>query len=156
LDEDCYSPRMRYSFASLDSPSRDGYVRLPERALAQLHLVHIDSGLDEGLLEELRADHVDAVSAGYTEWQRTQLPGSAYVTVGWDWYLDRASGALLIAWGDVRSNVMCINDDGTDIGMQGTVQLLLRRVAALNWPTAVASAVSTATSAFVIQRRTLQ
>ncbi|MEA3119178.1 MAG: hypothetical protein QOI13_2448 [Paraburkholderia sp.] len=132
---------MRPSFATFDTPSRDGYVRLPEQALGHLQLVHIDSGLDEGLLEELRAEDIDAVNAGYTEWQRTQRPGAAHVSVGWDWYLDRASGVLLIASNDVRSNVMCVDQHGIDMGMTHTAQLLLRRLAGLNWPNTVAHAI---------------
>lgn len=129
---------MRQTNTLLASPSRDGYVRLPEQALDHLQLTHVDSGLDEGLLEELRADGVDAVSAGYTEWQRVRAPGRAHVTVGWDWYVDRASSALVIAWGDVRSNVMCVDARGTDLGMTRTAQLLMRRLAQLNWPNVVA------------------
>jgi len=129
---------MRQTNTLLAGPSRDGYVRLPEQALDHLQLVHVDSGLDEGLLEELRADAVDAVSAGYTEWQRARAPGRAHVTVGWDWYVARASGALVIAWGDVRSNVRCVHTRGTDLGMPRTAQLLMRRLAQLNWPNAVA------------------
>ena len=132
---------MRHTNTLLASPSRDGYVRLPEQALDQLQLVHVDSGLDEGLLEELRADAVDAVSAGYTEWQRACAPGRAHVTVGWDWYVDRTSGALIIAGGDVRSNLMCVDAEGTDIGMARTAQRLMRRLAQLNWPNAVARVV---------------
>lgn len=129
---------MRPSSALLQNPCADGYVRLPERALAELQLEHVDSGLDEALLADLRADAVDAVSAGYTEWQRPRHPGTAYLTVGWDWYLDRASGALLVAWGDVRSNIMCIDARGADVGMRTTAHMLIRRLAQINWPNAVA------------------
>jgi hypothetical protein len=134
---------MRPSSVSLDNASRDGYVRLPEQALGHLQLVHVDSGLDEGLLEELRAEDIDAVNAGYTEWQRMHAPGGAHVSVGWDWYLDRASGVLLIAWSDVRSNVMCVDQHGIDMGMTRTAQLLIRRLAGLNWPNTVARAMVT-------------
>lgn len=129
---------MRQPSPLLPNAHADGYVRLPEYALAELDLVHVDSALDPALLEELRAEGVDASSAGYTEWQRTRGPGSPYVTLGWDWYADRASGALLIAWGDIRSNVMCVDPGGADIGMARTAQALLRRVAGLNWPNTVA------------------
>jgi Domain of unknown function (DUF4902) len=128
---------MKPSSALLSSPSADGYVRFPERALGDLQLVHVDSGIDEALLADLRADDIDAVRAGYTEWQRMRRPGVAHVTVGWDWYLDGASGALLIAWGDVRSNIMCVDRSGFDIGMERTAQALVRRLAELNWPNAV-------------------
>ncbi len=118
----------------------DGYVRLQERALAELRLVHVDSALDGGLLDELHAEGVDADVAGYTEWQHARSPGTAHVTLGWDWYVDRASGALLVAWGDIRSNVMCVDPRGLDLGMARTASALLRRVAGLNWPNAVAQA----------------
>lgn len=131
---------MRHPSTIPSSPGLDGYVRLPEQALAELQLVHISSALDEGLLEELRAEGIDACSAGYTEWQRARGPGAAHVTLGWDWYVDRASGALIVAWGDIRSNVMCVDPRGLDLGMVHTTRALLRRVAGLNWPNAVARA----------------
>lgn len=129
---------MKHTSVLLDGPSRDGYVRLPEQALAGLQLVHVDSGIDDGLLDELRADDIDAVSAGYTEWQRVYTPGCPHISVGWDWYLDRKSSALVIACSDVRSNIMCIDRRGTDLGMARTAQMLIRRLAELNWPNAVA------------------
>ncbi|WP_116141049.1 DUF4902 domain-containing protein [Trinickia diaoshuihuensis] len=131
---------MRHPSATLPSLHVDGYVRLQECALAGLHFVHVDSALDDGLLAELRAEGVDASTAGYTEWQRPRAPGAVHVTLGWDWYVDRASGALLVAWSDIRSNVMCIDTNGVDMGMSHTAQALLRRVAGLNWPNAVAQA----------------
>jgi hypothetical protein len=131
---------MKLTSAVLHSPSPDGYVRLPERALAELQLVHVYSAIDEALLADLRACAIDAVHAGYTEWQRMRRPGVAYLSVGWDWYLDGASGALLIAWGDVRSNIMGVDRLGSDTGMARTAQALIRRLAQLNWPATVASA----------------
>ncbi|WP_323121209.1 DUF4902 domain-containing protein [Burkholderia alba] len=121
-------------------PSADGYVRMPEHALAELALVHVSSGLDASLLVELRTCAVDARLAGYTEWERALRAGAAHITVGWDWYLDKATGAIVIAWGDVRSNVMGVDRYGADIGMEPTATALLRRLAQLNWPTAVAAA----------------
>lgn len=131
---------MRLPSTTLPGSYVDGYVRMQECALAALQLVHVDSALDRELLAELRAEGVDASSAGYTEWQRARSASTPLVTLGWDWYVDRASGALLIAWGDIRSNVMCTDPRGLDLGMAHTAQVLLRRVAALNWPNAVAQA----------------
>ncbi len=125
---------------TLPGPHVDGYVRLQECALAALQLVHVDSALDRDLLAELRAEGVNASTAGYTEWQRVRGAGTPHVTLGWDWYVDCASGALLVAWGDIRSNVMCTDPRGLDLGMAYTAQAFLRRVAALNWPNAVAQA----------------
>lgn len=132
---------MRHLSTLLPTPHVDGYVRMPEAALSDLELAHVDSALDRDLLEDLRAEGVDASTAGYTEWQHSGTPGGqAYVTLGWDWYVDRASGALLVAWGDIRSNVMCVDPRGLDLGMARTAQALLRRVAGLNWPNPVAQA----------------
>jgi Domain of unknown function (DUF4902) len=123
-----------------DNPSREGYVRISEQALSHLQLVHLESRLDDDLLHELRAENVMR--------SRPVIPSGSVCTglaqhtcqVSWDWYLERASGALLIAWGDVRSNVMCVDVQGADIGMAGTARLLARRLARLNRPRAVALA----------------
>ncbi|CAB3762060.1 hypothetical protein GQ57_09795 [Burkholderia sp. MSh2] len=121
-------------------PSPDGYVRLSESALAALALDHVASGLDASLLAELRDNAIDARIAGYTEWHRAARAGVAYVTVGWDWYLERATGTFVIAGGDVRSNVMAVDAAGADIGMFRTAAALAARLACIDWPAAVASA----------------
>ncbi|AOK31712.1 MULTISPECIES: DUF4902 domain-containing protein [Burkholderia] len=122
-------------------PSTDGYVRLPIQALAGLELVHVSSGLDSELLAELRTSAIDARVAGYTEWERPPSAGAPHLTFGWDWYIDGATHAFVIAWGDVRSNVMGIDQNGLDIGMAFTAAELSRRLAQLNWQTVVASAI---------------
>ena len=129
---------MKHVFELPQRPCPDGYVRLTEHALAELQLEHLDSGPDDALLAGLRAAAIDAVSAGYTEWQRAHHPGAPYLSVSWDWYLERTSGALLVAWGDVRSNIMCVDACGADIGMKATARVLMRRLAGLNWPNIVA------------------
>ncbi|MDN7863484.1 DUF4902 domain-containing protein [Burkholderia multivorans] len=122
-------------------PSPDGYVRLSESALAALALDHVASGLDPALLAELRDSAIDARLAGYTEWQRPTGPGVAYVTVGWDWYLERASGTFVIVDGDVRSNAMGVDASGADIGMRGTAAALAARLASVDWAAVVAAAI---------------
>jgi hypothetical protein len=92
----------------------DGYVRVPKHTLSELEPVHRSSGVDDGLLAQLRDDVTNALSAGYTEWQSASDRGSPHLSIGWDWYLDGASGALLIAGGDVRSNIMGVNRLGGD------------------------------------------
>ncbi|AFQ50140.1 DUF4902 domain-containing protein [Burkholderia cepacia] len=121
------------------SPSPDGYVRLSESALAALALDHVASGVDASLLAELRDNTIDARLAGYTEWQRPASAGVAYLTVGWDWYLERATGTFVIAGGDVRSNIMAVDATGADLGMFRTAAVLATRLACIDWPAAVAS-----------------
>ncbi|MBI0329989.1 DUF4902 domain-containing protein [Burkholderia plantarii] len=124
------------------SPSPDGYVRLPLHAFAGLELVHITSGLDPGLADELRGDGLVPDIAGFTEWQRPASPGFAHLTVGWDWYFEPDSGCFRIAWDDVRSNLMGVDRFGTDIGMQATASALACRLATLDWAIAVTRALA--------------
>ena len=123
-------------------PQSDGYVRVPEHTLSELELVHLSSGVDDGLLAQLRDDVTNALSAGYTEWQSPSGRGSPHLSIGWDWYLGGASGALLIAGGDVRSNIMGVNRLGCDVGMENTAQALRCGLARLNWACTVALATS--------------
>lgn len=126
------------------SSSSDGYVRIPELMLARLTLTHVSSGIDEGLLADLRADAIDAIDAGYTEWQGAIHPLTSQVSVGWDWYIDGTSGAFLIAWGDVRSNLMGVDRAGTDLGMVRTAKMIEHRLRDLNWSNQVAATVARA------------
>ncbi|WP_144152497.1 DUF4902 domain-containing protein [Paraburkholderia sp. BCC1885] len=120
----------------------DGYVRVPEFMLTRLTLAHVSSGIDEGLLADLRADAIDALDAGYTEWQGVIPPLTPQVSVGWDWYIDATSGAFLIAWGDVRSNLMGVDRSGTDLGMDCSARALVHRLMHLNWSHPVAANVA--------------
>lgn len=121
-------------------PTPDGYVRLSESALAALALDPVASGLDASLLAELRGSAVDARVAGYPEWHRPARAGVAYLTVGWDGYPEHATGTFVIAGGDVRSNIMAIDATGADLGMFRTAAVLAARLAYIDWPAAVASA----------------
>ncbi|WP_110418201.1 DUF4902 domain-containing protein [Burkholderia vietnamiensis] len=123
------------------SPSPDGYVRLSASALAALALDHVASGLDASLLDELREGGIAARLAGYTDWHRPAGVGVAYLTVGWDWYLDRATSPFVIAYGDVRSNILAVDATGADLGMFRTAAALATRLTDLDWAAAVAASV---------------
>lgn len=130
-------PPLHFHFAS-----PDGYIRVPEAMLNRLTLAHVSSGIDAQLLADLRADAIEAFNAGYTEWQGAIHPLTSHFSVGWDWYIERTSGAFLIAWDDVRSNLMGVDRSGTDLGMACTAQALIRRLIHLNWSHAVAATVA--------------
>ncbi|MEW6339386.1 MAG: DUF4902 domain-containing protein [Pseudomonadota bacterium] len=130
-------PALRFHF-----PSSDGYIRVPELMLNRVTLAHVSSGIDTELLAHLRADAIEAFNAGYTEWRGAIHPFTSHISVGWDWYIERTSGAFLIAWGDVRSNLMGVDRSGTDMGMACTAQALIRRLIRLNWSHTVAATVA--------------
>ncbi|WP_165093766.1 MULTISPECIES: DUF4902 domain-containing protein [unclassified Caballeronia] len=119
----------------------DGYVRIAEQTLSVLKLAHVMSGFDDELLAELRAAKCDAVGAGYTEWQTT-FQEASQISVGWDWYVDRTLGILMVVNGDVRSNVMGTDCFGSDIGMTNTAASLRLGLGRLNWTNVVAVAMS--------------
>jgi hypothetical protein len=133
---------MKLSALRFQLPSSDGYIRVPEAMLSRLTLAHVSSGLDAELLADLRADAIEAFNAGYTEWQGAIHPLTSHFSVAWDWYIERTSGAFLIAWGDVRSNLMGVDRSGTDLGMVCTAQALIRRLIRLNWSHTVAATVA--------------
>lgn len=116
----------------------DGYIRLPRRALDQIRLVHLVSGLDE----EERTGAMGAVHSdisGYTEWATTSAPA---VSVGWDWHIDTLSRPVSAACRDIpRSNVMLVDEQGRDIGPDHTARCLQRLVEALEWKPVVLDAI---------------
>jgi hypothetical protein len=135
---------MTHSPMVLNSSFPDGYVRVPEFMFARMTLIHVSSGIDEGLLTDLRADAVDALDAGYTEWQGAIPPLTPQMSIGWDWYIEATSGAFLIAWNDVRSNLMGVDRSGTDLGMVSTAKALVHRIMHLNWSHPVSANVAVA------------
>ena len=59
---------------------------------------------------------------GYTEWVSTETPA---ITIGWDWRLSASKGAAsCLRFGEVRSNVMLMDDQGRDLGPPDPVALL--------------------------------
>ncbi|MBN3727494.1 DUF4902 domain-containing protein [Burkholderia sp. Ac-20379] len=124
------------------APSADGYVRLPLHAFASLAFEHVASGLDPTLSAELRAEGLPAEFAGFTEWRRAASPGFALLTIGWDWYREPAAGRCLIAWDDVRSNLMGVDRFGADIGMHATASALVTCLSTFDWATTVTGALA--------------
>jgi hypothetical protein len=116
-------------------PLQDGYLRLTGKDMYAMQMVHVTSELVPALLCELR-ESVCAVLAGYTEWEAFLHARRACVTIGWDWYLT-SSGSFYVAYDDVRSNVMLVDISGKDTGPRKTIDALLDKLAALNWPTAL-------------------
>ena len=116
----------------------DGYIRLSRRALGQIRLVHLVSGLDG----EERAGAAGAVYSainGYTEWATTSSPA---VSVGWDWHIDTLARPVSAACRDTpRSNVMLVDERGRDIGPDHTARCLRRLVETLEWKPVVLGAI---------------
>jgi hypothetical protein len=77
---------------------------------------------------------------GYTEWVSTEKPA---ITIGWDWRLSASKGAAsCLRFGEVRSNVMLMDDQGRDLGPQRSAELLGAELDGINWSDQVLQAVS--------------
>lgn len=148
--------------AGADAPP-DGYVRLPTARLYRVPLVHLysewepgeapagrDDGWDDGCDSGWDGGDEPAVRGplhrcgealaelnGHTEWAGGDDP---LVSIGWDWRACWFAGRLRWMAGDVRSNLMLVDDRGSDLGVAATRRLLELRLAHMDWPAAVAAA----------------
>ena len=110
--------------------SADGYVRLPLSSLMALSFTHRVAWLDNELLNELRAENVPALEAGYCEWNTAD---AQQVSLGWAWFTVCANGVTLLAPGGISSNVMLIDAKSRDMGANQTESLLRAWLASLEW-----------------------
>lgn len=95
-----------------------------------LPLVHSVSGLDEEADEFAEEAALTTVS-GYTEWLG---PGDHVVTLGWDWHLVAASNNLrCIRVNTPRSNLMLVDANSHDFGLQKTRMLLEAVIDSFAW-----------------------
>lgn len=117
------------------SVSDDGYIRLTAGAIRSLVLVHLISGLDEGVENSQAEGGCVTHISGYTEWVSQTVP---VITLGWDWFLDCSGGTQkLLRAGKPSSNVMSVDCNRKDLGYCATVDLLCSFVDGMDWQLAV-------------------
>jgi hypothetical protein len=120
----------------------DCYVRLHEAALQCMPLQHLQSGLDsnderENTARAFGAASVPSAICGYTEWISDSTPA---VSVGWDWSVT-APGELTLNRHSIRTNVMLVDEHGTDRGREATIEATIRIIDQRPWQQAVLAAV---------------
>jgi hypothetical protein len=110
------------------SPS-DGYVRMSLAQLRSTSLSHLISNLDEG--GETMESDLASPATGYSEWIGSGFPA---LTLGWDWRLELGRNHVkLTLLNEPRSNIMLLDDQGTDLGPETTRRLLAEFVDDLPW-----------------------
>jgi len=114
--------------------SVDGYIRLHQRDLSIVKLIHVCTLRDTALLSAVAHG---ALSAGLTEWVGRLDGCPAEISIGWDWYRDRHN-RIRLAGSDIRSNLMLIGISGSDWGMQRTEHALRRWLHRHDWAQAIA------------------
>lgn len=113
------------------SLSDDGFVRLTLGSLMSLPLVHSVSGLDEEDAQVQPEEAAPTTVSGYTEWLG---PGDHVVTLGWDWHLVVVnSGLRCVRVNQPRSNLMLVDVNSRDFGLQKTRMLLEAVIDSFSW-----------------------
>ncbi len=117
----------------------DYYVRLSAAALLSLPLAHVESAVDSDdgapLCQGESASLLPCIR-GYTEWVGLT---QSQVSIGWDWTLTGA-GELTLDRHSIRTNVMLVDEQGTDCGQQLTVEAVIRAIARCDWQAVVLGA----------------
>jgi hypothetical protein len=117
--------------------SADGYVRLTVTAFRAISLAHLLSDLDAdvNLPPSTASGACLASIVGYTEWASQTTPA---LSLGWDWRIATTAGRVRYERdGEVRSNVMLLDERRRDLGALATGILLCVAVDALEWAQAV-------------------
>lgn len=104
----------------------DAYVRLSIENLQGLKITHVHSEMEDVLSPD--ADQAQPMVQGFTEWS---APGDRAISFGWDWTFEPDKNRLLARWTTLRTNLMLIDEDGSDLGndcMRLCVARLMTRV----------------------------
>ncbi len=99
--------------------------------LADVRLVHLISGLDEGMPAAGGDAASPTVITGYTEWISDTEP---VLTIGWDWQMNTHQLPVQLQRIDVpRSNLMIQDSSANDLGQDKAATLLEQYVDSLDW-----------------------
>lgn len=112
----------------------DGYIRMHQRDLYRVELIHVCTLRDAELLGAVAHG---AQSAGLTEWIGKLNGSSTGISMGWDWYRD-AQNLIRLANSEIRSNLMLVGLSGSDWGMHRTEHALRRWIGRFNWAETIA------------------
>ncbi len=119
---------------------QDGYVRLDCNALQEIELIHLVSGLDDDPGTVLQCGSGVSAISGFTEWISTTPP---VLSIGWDWVIGSHNGHVqYMMVGKPRSNIMLINAQFQDLGVEATEDLLIARLDRLLWQEATNAAIT--------------
>jgi hypothetical protein len=107
-----------------------------ENDLRSLELSHLDSKVDDSDVGEETSAPLNARLAdwanisGYTEWKSLSKPA---ISLGWDWVGALPSGVLEVLPSSLRTNLMLIDEDGSDLGASATGHRLEAWLHGLAW-----------------------
>jgi hypothetical protein len=109
-------------YTDMPESCADGYVRLDLAAFLRLPFENRRAWEDLQLREDLATENIAALRAGYCEWASNA--GGAVVSLGWVWYEDPSRREMRVASEGISSNVMLLDQGGSDLGCRKTASLL--------------------------------
>lgn len=118
----------------------DGLLRLDQRHLGAITLVHLISGIDDDVLADraLRCGSSTTL-CGYTEWVSAEEPG---LTLGWDWQLEtHATAPRVVRLGMPRTNVLVLRGESDPLPWEQSLEVLASFIDAFDWNTPAFDAV---------------
>ena len=111
--------------------SDDGYIRMTLQRLSELYFAQRTSITDDDLRNELRDQDVPAYQAGFCDW--ISVGAATHVCIGWAWFTVGRDAAVLLAPGGISTNVMLTSQDGRDLGMAKTNELISAWLSSQPW-----------------------
>lgn len=112
--------------------SEDGYIRLVFTDFLPISIVHLftefnDEGFHIGMADSLLSTRI----TGQTEWASQGTPA---VSIGWDFILNIKDKQRTYSIHDpIRSNVMFIDENGSDLGHDQTSRMLYDHLHTQAW-----------------------
>jgi hypothetical protein len=121
--------------------TRDYYIRITERMLSTIQLVHAHSERDDTVLlpdgSHGSTDH--GLQAGYTEWVGQH--GAIQLSLGWDWVMHNDGFISGLHNASPRTNLLLLGPGGYDPSPDKSTQSLWAYIDTLPWQQQVIQAI---------------
>jgi len=119
---------MKYlNSTSLPSASQiyctDWYLRIRNEKLSKLTWKHLYSVVD--------SEEPSTAKKGYTDWQATS--DGRLLSLSWDWVQEFDCGVIFNSDGGLRTNILCVDDQGYDLSIASSEALLSKIIERLEW-----------------------
>ncbi len=121
--------------------TRDYYIRITERMLSSVHLLHAYSERDHAVLMQtgMHASHERGREGGYTEWVG-QL-GTSALSLGWDWVMHNDGYISALHEVSPRTNLLVLGPGGYDPLPGESTRALWAYIDTLPWQKQVIQAI---------------
>lgn len=114
----------------------DVHVRMRVDELTETAPQHLFSQIDTAAASGADG-HLSSALKGSTEWA---VDGPRRLTFGWDWTYEPASSRFSGRWSTLRTNLMVVDEHGTDMGADCLRLCVARLMTQARWEATIAIA----------------